>query len=91
MSEEIEIDPFARIVNRHQRDVLVRAVEAREDIPDYAWIPIPLMTDEQVGGDAGLREARRPTIRRGDTCERGGAAVVIPGLGGPDGMGEVRL
>jgi hypothetical protein len=47
-SEDIAVDLFARIVNRAQRDALVRAIEAREDIPAYAWTPIPAeVTDEQ--------------------------------------------
>lgn len=35
------IDRFAQIGNRRQRDALVRAIEAREEIPEYAWTPIP--------------------------------------------------
>lgn len=47
LSEDVTIDPFAKIVNQRQRDALVRAIEAREDIPDYAWTPLPAdVTDE---------------------------------------------
>jgi len=52
-SKDIAVDPFARIVNRTQRDALVRAIEARGDIPDYAWTPLPAEVS-----DAQWREIR---------------------------------
>jgi hypothetical protein len=48
MNGEVLTDPFEAIQNRAQRDALVRAIEAREEIPDYAWTPLPAdVTDEQ--------------------------------------------
>jgi hypothetical protein len=60
--EDMTLNDLGQIVNGRQRDALVRAIEAREEIPDYAWTPIPNdVTDEQWDE---LRAFVRPAAQR---------------------------
>lgn len=55
-----EEQKLSKIVNRRQREALLRAIAQGEEIPDFAWTPIPELTEEQ---ERKLDELMRPVLQ----------------------------
>ncbi len=55
-----ELEKLSRIVNRRQREALLRAIERGEEIPDFAWHPVPDLPED---AQRKLDELLEPLVR----------------------------
>ncbi len=74
-------DKLSRIVNAKQRDSLLKALRAGEEIPDVAWTPIPAMSDnEQERADDMMRSTLEQLLQQ-STARDAGSPVERPTVG----------
>lgn len=70
-----ELEKLSRIVNRRQREALLRAIERGEEIPDFAWHPVPDLPEDV---ERRLDELLEPLVR--DLVGLALAGVDVDGL-----------
>jgi hypothetical protein len=76
---------LSRIVNVRQRETLLKAIDAGEEIPDYAWTPRPALTKDQ---QSKMDKTLEPLVER--LVKAAHAGVDVNALIGAVGKEEDR-